>query len=168
MFALFLDKGLLAALGTRDVERSPTTGAQSLPFRYRMQTGGTMVAKRAAATAKGTEARLALNISSTVMTRLLISSHSPIFLHIRERFPLSKGQKKKAPPFKVEPLYPRRALASGGEDGIRTHDLRIANATLSQLSHFPISEECALDGLHYTKNRSLCQTLDPLGAQSLP
>ena len=65
-----------------------------------------MVAKRAAATAKGTEARLALNISSTVMTRLLISSHSPIFLHIRERFPLSKGQKKRPHPLRWNLFIP--------------------------------------------------------------
>ena len=31
------------------------------------------------------------------------------------------------------------ALKSGGEEGDRTLDLRIANATLSQLSYFPIS-----------------------------
>ena len=108
-----------------------------------------MVAKRAAATAKGTEARLALNISSTVMTRLLISSHSPIFLHIRERFPLSKGQKKRPHPLRWHLFIPDEL-----------------SLVVEKMGFEPTT--CALDGLHYTKNRSLCQTLDPLGAQSLP
>jgi|GEM_PF-2726934 hypothetical protein len=35
----------------------------------------------------------------------------------------------------------------GGADGVRTHDLRVANAMLSQLSYCPINLGCLLLGL---------------------
>ena len=38
-----------------------------------------------------------------------------------------------------------------GPDGIRTHDLCVANAALSQLSYKPVN------GVYYTTARGLCQ-----------
>src|SRR4051794_7009627 len=40
------------------------------------------------------------------------------------------------------PVNPHVTCVSGGADEDRTHDLRIANATLSQLSYRPISRDC--------------------------
>ena len=49
--------------------------------------------------------------------------------------------------FSVRSLFSNVSCISGGDEGIRTPDLRLAKAALSQLSYIPISLEVGLSGL---------------------